>query len=216
MQTTWHSSLIRTGWLLCAAAWLAPAAFAAAPPAAKKAAARVGQIIIVGNEITRQDVILREVPLYPGQVLSLPELRAAERKLRRLGLFECKPDGSVKPTVKVLDNPADPDSPFKDVLISVQEANTGSMMFGLGVNSKGGLAGSIVLQERNFDLFRFPTSLDDLTSGRAFRGAGMTFRLELIPSDLTVRVRIDPEPVQHPVLLALCTVTRWLGCLPLP
>src|SRR5207245_507667 len=130
------------GWLLCAAAWLTPAAaFAAAPPAAAKSLERVGQIFIVGNERTRQDVILRQVRLYPGQVLSEADLRAAEKKLRRLNLFECKPDGSVRPTITVRDNPADPDSPYKDVLISVQEANTGSLMFGVGVNSSGGLAG---------------------------------------------------------------------------
>src|SRR5581483_8710964 len=30
--------------------------------------ARVGQIFIVGNERTRQNVILRQIPLFPGQV----------------------------------------------------------------------------------------------------------------------------------------------------
>ncbi len=34
--------------------------------------ARVGQVIVVGNEVTRQNVILRQVPLYPGQPLTYP------------------------------------------------------------------------------------------------------------------------------------------------
>jgi outer membrane protein assembly complex protein YaeT len=143
--------------------------------------ARVGQIFIVGNERTRQNVILRQVPLYPGQVLSFPALRESERNLARLNIFEVSPDGGVRPTVKVLDNPMDPDSPYKDVLVTVNETSTGSLMFGLGVNSDSGLTGSIVLNERNFDLFKVPTSFDDFLNGTAFRGAGQEFRVEAVP-----------------------------------
>jgi outer membrane protein assembly complex protein YaeT len=145
----------------------------------EKPPARVGQIFIVGNERTRQNVILRQVPLYPGQPLEYPNLRQAERNLQRLGIFESSPDGSVKPTVMVI-NP-ESDSDFKDILVEVKEANTGSLIFGVGVNSDAGLTGSIVLNERNFDITRFPTSLDDLLSGNAFRGAGQEFRLEAMP-----------------------------------
>ncbi len=145
----------------------------------EKPPARVGQVFVVGNERTRQNVILRQVPLYPGQILTYPDLRQAEKNLTRLGIFETSPDGSVKPTVSVI-NP-EGDSEFKDILVSVQEANTGSLIFGVGVNSDAGLNGSIVLNERNFDITRFPTSLDDLLSGNAFRGAGQEFRLEAMP-----------------------------------
>jgi hypothetical protein len=34
--------------------------------------ARVGQIIIIGNTVTRQNVILDQLPLYPGQLLTHP------------------------------------------------------------------------------------------------------------------------------------------------
>ncbi len=141
--------------------------------------ARVGQIFVVGNEITRQNVILRQVPLYPGQLLAYPELRAAERNLSRLNLFETNGETGVRPTVTVMD--PDSDSEFKDILVSVQEARTGSLLFGVGVNSDAGLTGSIVLNERNFDLFRVPTSFEDLLSGHAFRGAGQELRIEAVP-----------------------------------
>ena len=55
-------------------------------------------------------------------------------------------------------------------------------MLGAGVNSDSGLVGSIVLNERNFDIFRFPTSLADFFEGRAFRGAGQEFRIEACPA----------------------------------
>jgi outer membrane protein assembly complex protein YaeT len=143
--------------------------------------ARVGQIFIIGNDRTRQNVILRQLPLYPGQILTYPDLAVAERNLTRLGIFKNSPDGAVRPKVTLMDNPYDPSSPYKDVLVSVEEDNTGSLLFGIGVNSDTGLTGSIVLNERNFDLFRPPTSIDDFLNGTAFRGAGQEFRIEAVP-----------------------------------
>jgi outer membrane protein assembly complex protein YaeT len=153
--------------------------------------ARVGQVFIIGNDRTRQNVILRQVPLYPGQVLTYPDLRVAERNLARLNIFTATPDGATRPTVTVRDNPADPDSEFKDVVINVQEANTGSLMFGLGVNSDIGLTGSVVLNERNFDITRVPSSIDDLLNGTAFRGAGQEFRVEAVPGTQLQRYSIS-------------------------
>ena len=138
--------------------------------------ARVGQVFIVGNERTQDHVILRQVPEYPGQILSYPDLRLAKKNLERLGIF--KP-GSVDVTAE--DDPNNPDSEYKNIFVKVQEDNTGSLLFGVGVNSDAGLTGSIVLNERNFDITRFPTSIDDLLSGSAFRGAGQEFRIEAVP-----------------------------------
>jgi outer membrane protein assembly factor BamA len=167
--------------------FLAPSVVeAAAPPVSgdTKSAktARVGQIFIVGNERTMQSVITREVPLYPGQVLNYPDLKRAERNLARLKLFRTSADGGVGPKVTVVDNPADPDDPYKDILINVQEASTGSPIFGVGVNSDGGLTGSIVLNERNFDILCPPTSFDHILNGTAWRGAGQELRLEAVPA----------------------------------
>jgi hypothetical protein len=208
MQATRRTpTLIRTAWFLAAACLAPAAAQAAAPPSKDTAPARVGQIIIVGNEYTRQDVILRQVPLYPGQVLTEADLRQAERNLARLNLFERSPDGSVRPTVQVVDNPANPKGEYKDVLINVKEAPTGSLMFGVGLNSECGLCGSIVINERNFDVQRIPVSLDDLLSGRAFRGAGQELRLELMPAAPYVTITVGPAP------LSFFEATRMLGWL---
>ena len=65
------------------------------------------------------------------------------------------------------------------------------MMFGVGVNSDAGVGGSLVLSERNFDLFRVPTSFSDLFSGSAFRGAGQELRIEAVPGDLVNRYSIS-------------------------
>jgi outer membrane protein assembly complex protein YaeT len=151
--------------------------------------ATVGQIIIVGNEVTKQNVILRQVPLYPGQVLTYPDLRVAERNLARLNIFEANAENGVRPTVNVLD--PDSDNPVKDILVNVQETQTGSLMFGVGVNSDAGLTGSIVLNERNFDILRPPTSFDDFLGGTAFRGAGQEFRIEAVPGTQIQRYTVS-------------------------
>ncbi len=150
---------------------------------------RVGQIFIVGNERTRQNVIMRQLPLYPGQLLTYPDLRMAERNLQRLNIFQTSQDGSVKPTVEVLDKEGP--NPYKDILVSVQEDNTGSLVFGVGVNSNSGLTGSIVLNERNFDILRPASSWDDLLSGDAWRGAGQEFRIEAVPGTQLQRYTIS-------------------------
>jgi outer membrane protein insertion porin family len=139
----------------------------------------VGQVIVVGNEVTQERIIRRQVPLYPGQCLTIPDIQNAEANLARLGIFETNAETGVRPTVSVLD--PDSDNPVKDILVQVQEAPTGSFLLGVGVNSDAGLSGSIVLNERNFDITRVPGSLDELLSGRAFRGAGQEFKLEAVP-----------------------------------
>src|SRR5262245_14769664 len=138
---------------------------------------RVGVIRIIGNTVTRQNVILREVPLYPGQILTYPEIRRGEANLARLGIFEVNQEG-VRPHIEIEDVVG---SDYSDVSIYVQEAKTGSLVFGLGVNSDAGLQGTIRFNERNFDITAIPTSWQDFVNGRAFRGAGQELTIEAIP-----------------------------------
>jgi outer membrane protein assembly complex protein YaeT len=148
--------------------------------------AKVGNVYVVGNEWTKQNVILRQVPLYPGQLLTWPDLKVAEANLARLHIFDPAPD--VKPTVSVLD--IDSDTEFKDVLVRVKETPTGTLMFGVGVNSDAGLQGTISLNERNFDICRPPTSFEDLLSGHAFRGAGQELNIQAVPGTQVQRYSI--------------------------
>jgi outer membrane protein assembly factor BamA len=85
---------------------------------------RVGQIFIVGNTKTPMDVILRRVALFPGQILTYPDLRIAERNLARLNRFVVDRDKGIRPRVIPLPNPNDPDSQFRDILVTVQEKQT--------------------------------------------------------------------------------------------
>jgi outer membrane protein insertion porin family len=101
--------------------WITVAvALLAAQP--QKAPDRVGRIIIHGNTQTRDRIILRQLEMSPGQVLNYPQVKAAEGKLRKLGLFD-------EATVEV--RPNDSGREFKDVVVEVQERPWNWLLFGI-------------------------------------------------------------------------------------
>jgi outer membrane protein assembly factor BamA len=145
---------------------------------------RVGEILIEGNQRTKEYVIRRQVifaGLLQGQILQTPDLRQAERNLARLGIFEVNPETGVRPTVTLIEPPPGVDTDYRNILVRVQEEPTASLLFGVNVNSDLGLSGSLVYNERNFDILGWPTSFEQLLAGQAFRGAGEEFRAEATP-----------------------------------
>jgi len=116
-----------------------------APPAEGYPQATVGQIKIVGNTVTPADVIRTQLTIYPGQVLRYPDLLKSAENLVRLHIFEVDEATGARPRVEVID--PDSDNPVKDILVNVQEMRTGSLLFGIGVNSDAGLTDSVVLHQ---------------------------------------------------------------------
>jgi outer membrane protein insertion porin family len=68
-----------------------------------------------------------------------------------------------------------------DLVLNGFPARTGRIMLGGAVNSDAGITGQLTIDERNFDICRWPRSFRDMFSGTAFRGAGQTFRIEAAP-----------------------------------
>ncbi len=139
---------------------------------------RIGRIEIRGNEVTMESVIRNELGmagLREGQILQYPSIEVARLNLFRRGIF----DMESPPSVEV--RQSEVDSTFKDIVVTVKETRTGQFLLGGAVNSNSGLTGNIAINERNFDLLRFPTSLDDFLNGRAFRGAGQELRIQAQP-----------------------------------
>lgn len=82
-------------------------------------------------------------------------------------------------------------SNFADLDVFVSEGQTGRFMFGGAYNSDAGLTGQIIIDERNFDLLRWPRNMRDVVEGRAFRGAGQRFRMELVPGSQVQRYMVS-------------------------
>ncbi|HYO24861.1 MAG TPA: BamA/TamA family outer membrane protein, partial [Lacipirellulaceae bacterium] len=93
-----------------------------------------------------------------------------------------------------------------DVRIEGQETQTGRLMLGVGVNSDAGVVGNIVVDERNFDWTRLPTSWEDVRNGTAFRGDGQRFRIDASPGSEVNRYLVswqNPYFMDRPVSLSL-------------
>ena len=101
----------------------------------------IEEIIIKGNEKTKDKVIRREMRCKVGEPLNKKEVVRSYQRINNLGFFETvdvKPSMSgVEPGAVVLE-------------IDVKERNTGSVGFGAGYSSTDGFIGMISLGDRNF------------------------------------------------------------------
>ena len=88
----------------------------------------------------------------------------------------------------VLGDPGQLPPPLEDDILGIpmfvrglQEARTGRINVGVGVNSDAGVVGTFLINERNFDWRRWPTSFEEIRNGTAWRGGGQNLRIELAP-----------------------------------
>ena len=89
-----------------------------------------------------------------------------------------------------------PNRSFADIVTSVEEAPTGRFMVGVAASSFQGLFGNVTVYEKNFDIFNIPRSFSDIFNGKAFRGGGQEFRLDIQPGTLINRFQVSlREPV---------------------
>jgi outer membrane protein insertion porin family len=137
-------------------------------------ATRVGTVVVRGNKLTKQKVILREVRgMDPGRRYRRSGVEQTERRLRESRLFS---EGQVT----LLGEPGDEQ---RDALIEVEERPSGRISFGAAISSDVGLFGALSFSQSNFDIADPPESLSELASGRAFRGAGQSFSIDLQPGN---------------------------------
>lgn len=79
-------------------------------------------------------------------------------------------------------------------------------MLGMGINSDAGIVGNIVIDERNFNWRRVPTSFEDIRNGTAFRGDGQRFRIDASPGSEVNRYLVsfqEPYLFDTPLSLGL-------------
>lgn len=135
---------------------------------------KVGNVIIRGNPVTQDKVIRHQLRgLEPGRRYDRAGIQRSQRMIQASGLLR-------EPRIDVL---GDPDDEVRDALVSVKEARTGSISLGAAISSDAGILGAFSLSQSNFDIQDYPESLSELISGRAFRGAGQRFNVDLQPGD---------------------------------
>lgn len=151
---------------------------------------KIGEIQIIGNELTQDKVvrrILSQEHVRPDRPLSKVNLDRAEARLRTSRLFDTR----EKPVEITVASEDQLEAGYRNVIVQVEETNTGEFNIGALVNSDAGLVGQISLVQRNFDLFDTPDTFGDLFSGRAFRGAGQTFRIEALPGTVVQTYQVS-------------------------
>ena len=125
----------------------------------------VEQIIIQGNNRTKDKVIRRELLVAPGQIYDSVRVDASKQRLENLQYF-----GSANGGTGVDISPQDTTVPNrKNMVVTVEEKRTGSVTFGAGFSSVDSLLGFVEITQGNFDLFNFPY----------FTGGGEKFRVRL-------------------------------------
>jgi outer membrane protein insertion porin family len=120
---------------------------------------RIEKIEIRGNVVTKDKVIRRELAVYPGETFDMVRVKLSRQRLLNLTYFS-RVDARSEPT-------SVPD--LKNLVVSVDEKNTGNFTLGAGFSSIDELVGFAEVYQGNFDLFNPPT----------FRGGGQKFRLDV-------------------------------------
>ena len=119
----------------------------------------IEKIEIRGNVKTKDRVIRRELAVAPGEVFDMTRVKISQRRLEGLQYFE-----------KVDARPEDTEVSYhKNLVVGVEEKNTGNLTMGAGFDSVQSLVGFVEVTQGNFDLFHPPT----------FTGGGQKFRIRV-------------------------------------
>jgi outer membrane protein insertion porin family len=123
--------------------------------------AHVQKVEIRGNLKTKDKVIRRELAIAPGDVFNMVNVKISKQRLEGLDFFD---------KVDTRPEPIDPPTPGeKNLIINVNEKNTGNFTIGAGFSSVDSLVGYGEISQENFDLFHPPY----------FTGGGQKIRLRV-------------------------------------
>jgi len=144
----------------------------------------IERIEIRGNTKTKDRVIRRELAVAPGEVFDMVRVNLSKQRLEGLQYFS-KVD--VRPEATEITS-------HKDLIIGVEEQNTGNLTVGAGFSSIDALVAFAEVTQGNFDLFHPPY----------FTGGGQKLRLRAQlgtqRQDYEIEF-IEPWFLQHKLML---------------
>ena len=124
---------------------------------------KIEKIEIRGNTKTKDKVIRRELAVSPGETFDMVRVKISKERLEGLQYFE---PGRVDARPE---NTEPPIAGYKDLVVGVEEKNTGTFTVGAAFSSVDQIVGFAEIAQGNFDLFHPPT----------FTGGGQKFRLRV-------------------------------------
>ena len=117
----------------------------------------INDVIIRGNDKTKEKVIRREVMVEPGEIMNGVAIERSENRLKNLGYFK-----NVRSYNEKTDKPGS-----RNLVYEVEEQRTGNFMVGAGFSSVDNLVGFAEISQSNFDILNWPN----------FTGGGQKARL---------------------------------------
>jgi outer membrane protein insertion porin family len=153
----------------------------------------IREVRFAGNQRTRDDVLRREVSVFPGELADMTQIDRSLARLRGTGYFSTLAPSAdhIDPYYRFVetDDPA-----TKDIEFVVEEGDAIRIDLGVQFGTDNGFAGQIGFRFINFDISRWPSwehPFEDIYRGRAWRGAGQTFEIFASPGTEVSRYAIE-------------------------
>ncbi len=125
---------------------------------------------VTGLTHTKEVVVLREFEVFPGEKIDSRRFQRSKENVENLAYFKDRPNIEIR----------EGSAPDRAILVAeLEETTTGKITAGVGVSSTDSIVGSFGIQQRNFDYRDKPKTFRDLYTGKAFRGAGQDFSINV-------------------------------------
>ena len=146
----------------------------------------IREVKVIGNSVTKDEVVRRRLLLNPGDRYDGALYRASRDRLESTGFFETS-RLSLLPTDSFGDQ-------WTDLQVDVEEGSTGNFNFGGGFSTDSGLGGFAEIRLNNFDISNWPR----------FTGGGQQFATRFSIGEFNTSYNIsftDPEIAGYPFAL---------------
>jgi outer membrane protein insertion porin family len=143
----------------------------------------IREIDVTGNEVTKDEVVRREMLINPGDRFDGAAVKASQRRLENTRYFDL---------VRIYPDDFEEDDLYTNLLVDVDEGKTGNFNFGVGYSSEERLGVYGQIRLNNFDIGNWPT----------FSGGGQQLLLRANIGDIRDEYSIsftEPELFGYPI-----------------